>query len=112
MLGGISWFQLVLFLECLGDYSVRVDDGYASVLEYFFQAQKTLLRPWHHHHLYPNLGPPDTDWGQSVFQVGGRCIVPLHLWTEMSRSQTGPLDNDVTQYMHQGLLQPMVYSSK
>ena len=74
----------------LGDLSTRLGDGSVSMLK-FFQAQQTPFRPWHHHHPHRGLAPPDTDWGQSVFKVGGRCIVSPQFWTDMSCSQTGPL---------------------
>jgi len=42
-----------------------------------------------------------------------QCIVPPHLWQIChTPDKTLALDDDVTQYMQQGLLRPMVYSSK
>jgi len=60
-------------------------------LNYFFSNSATPLWHQHHHHLHCSLAPPNTDWGQSVFQVGERCIVLPQLCTHMSFSQTGPL---------------------
>src|SRR5882724_13024139 len=86
----LGWVASSCGFRGSGDLSVRLGDGSALVLK-FLSNSATLLWPQHHIHLHHGLAPPDTDWGQSVFQVGGRCSVSAQLWTDMSHSRTGPL---------------------
>jgi len=99
-----------LFLECLGDYLVGVDDGYASMLKIFFELRKLHFSPGIIITSIP-IWPLLTLTGDSqYFKLGGGVLYHRTSGQICHAPGQDPShsDDDVTQYMQQGLLQPMV----
>jgi len=114
MLGNISWCLFCFVLGGSGDSSVRADDGYVSVFKIYFRSQQLHFSPGIIITSIPIWPLPTLTGDSQYFKLGGGVLYHCTSgWICHTPGQDpSHSDDDITQYMQQGLLQPMVYSSE
>src|SRR5882724_1477106 len=114
MLGNISWCLFCFVLGGSGNSSVGAGNGYVLVFKIYFRSQQLCFSPGIIITSIPIWPLPALTRDSQYFKLGGGVLYHRTSGRICHPPGQDPLhsDDDVTQYMQQGLLRPMVYSSE